>query len=103
EEKEMFGIFAHATEQGIETYDTDGKLVKSYTDGDVGVIISTIHPETRRPLWMITGTTQAGIAAVAKSLESTEEDYPWMNTFGILQTENDTVRLPILSPAGGTP
>lgn len=103
QEKAMYGLYAHFTADGIEVLDTRGTVTHTYAGADAGALISTAHPASRRPLWFIGGNSQEGIKGIIRSLTTPSGIEPWKNAFGVLQNGSESVRLPILPSAGGTP
>jgi hypothetical protein len=101
--KQTQGLFAEIKENGIHTYDQLGKPAKVFTEPGTGVVLSTVHPTTRLPLWIVTGTDAAGVEKAIDSMQLEGKPYMLSGYFGAVLTGEQVVRLPAAGSGGGTP
>jgi hypothetical protein len=101
-EKATRGLFADIDEKGIHAYDDHGQMVKSYAQEGVGVVMSTLHPANRMPLWIVSGIGKSGVEKAAAVLQVPEEgqNQPFRGLFGVILADQEQVPLPIVRQSG---
>ncbi|MED1782247.1 DUF4430 domain-containing protein [Brevibacillus fortis] len=94
EQRASHGLYADVKVDGIQLYDQTGKPVYVHNQSGTGLLASTLNAATRLPIWIVTGTDEAGIAQVINRMNPAKakdmEGY-----FGAIVTETEIIRLPI--------
>ncbi|WP_134683915.1 DUF4430 domain-containing protein [Brevibacillus migulae] len=100
-EKATMGLFAEMNQEGIHLYDTRGKMTRSVTEDDAGLLLATVHPQHRLPIVVVAGNGTKGVTLGVEKL-FTQHDDPTVlkGYFGVLLQGDKTIRLPD-QPAGG--
>nr|WP_239565182.1 DUF4430 domain-containing protein [Brevibacillus fulvus] len=97
EQKQQLGLFAELTADGIRTFDQYGKPRKVWTSGGTGTLLATIHPATRQPLWIVSGTDRQGVENAAALLRTDEaEQWPLQPYFSVVLNQQQKIQLPIV-------
>ncbi|WP_152621685.1 DUF4430 domain-containing protein, partial [Bradyrhizobium japonicum] len=102
-EKNTLGLFAEFAQEGIHTYDDNGKMVKTYSNPGAGVVISTLHPDTHQPIWMISGTDKAGVEKGVQAVGVTKDwqnELPLRHFFGLIIDGEQKINLPVIQSNG---
>lgn len=105
-EKASFGLFAELNQKGIQLFDEQGNKTKSYTAEEAGLLLATVHPESRLPLLIVAGNGEKGVSLgidtlLAKSAELA--GLPVQGYFGLLLQGEEKLRLPGQEASGDQP
>ncbi len=98
-ERSSSGLFVQIGDGAIQAYDWHGKPGERFTQAGTGVIAATLLPDSRKPLWIVSGIGAAGVDKAVAALEAARSGTAGLRGyFGAVLTDKGTVRLPI---AGG--
>ncbi|WP_139489496.1 DUF4430 domain-containing protein [Brevibacillus dissolubilis] len=104
QDKGSVGLLVDLTAEGITSYDSHGKKVKTYTEPNTGAIISATNPYSGMPLWIVAGTGAEGVDVAAEAFHTSEQPAApkWYAHVGVLFEghPSQSVRLPVLAGNG---
>ncbi len=102
--KQNQGLFADLTADSIHALDERGQIAGRYDQAGTGLLLATVHPATRLPIWVVSGTDQGGVQRAIDSLKVTaDQPFLFRGYFGVILTGEVSVRLPVAVNTGGTP
>ncbi|MFY0546179.1 DUF4430 domain-containing protein [Brevibacillus sp. H7] len=102
--KQNQGLFAGLTTEGIDAIDVFGQVKARYNESGTGLLLATVHPVTRYPIWIVSGTDGEGVEQAAKRLEKTSENQTSLSGFfGAIVNGQQIVRLPVVPNIGEAP
>ena len=83
------GVFARFRGSGLELLDDAGRRVR--TAGRGAGLVAAIVPKEQQPVWVVTGTDDAGVEAAAELLAPE----PLRNAYAVAVSGAETVKLPV--------
>jgi len=97
--KQMQGLFVELNQQGVVAVSDQGKPAGQYNRPGTGLLLATMHPQTRMPVWIVSGTDADGVSKIAQSLTTTGEPAPFDSYAGAVWADGKWVRLPAVDAA----